>query len=448
MAVLEFPRITEVQDGMVLSASVLNDYHRGLQFLLGQARAPEMCQRLPGNAVSIGTGTITTALGGYAPAIGPTLYYDFWVDTTWAGKSWWVYVQVHNGTSWTTLWSASGNSKTHYANTVSIAGLTAGHVYQFRIAAAADGTGTYNVLVSPVALAVRPSLTGWVSPPAFAAGTSHAADLNKVRTDLNALYAWTSRWSAGGLCSTGGGAGPWWYVVGRCGVRWKAGQRLHTNIELRGSLASGVDHWCEFAIRGVRADGVTEDTLYTSPHIHREDLTNGGDWTRFDVDDLQWSGLADGAYGQLFWHLHVNLSSDTMQTRRSFAHRVCFLAPQTGWPTLTDWVHGDYVTSARLNAISTGLTALYSGVEVLRPEVPVVGGGTMGFVHARPWLVYLPAGDVSVAYGAHYGQTYNLPGGGAVANFDLSQIRQFPYGSRYILTGVAWAFEADEVYGG
>jgi hypothetical protein len=39
-----FPRIPVVENGMVLSATTLNAYHRGLRYLLGQAHMSRMYQ--------------------------------------------------------------------------------------------------------------------------------------------------------------------------------------------------------------------------------------------------------------------------------------------------------------------------------------------------------------------------------------------------------------------
>ncbi|MEN6546068.1 MAG: hypothetical protein ABFE07_08515, partial [Armatimonadia bacterium] len=94
-----------------------------------------------------------------------------------------------------------------------------------------------------------------------------------------------------------------------------------------------------------------------------------------------------------------------------------------------------------------GLTALApGGSEALWPEMPVTSGGAGALVHMRPWLIYFSSGSVTLHYGVGYGLDYSLPQGSGRQSFDLSQVAQLTYGSRYLIEGTSWAAEADEAY--
>ena len=461
-----FPRVPEVENGMVLSAATLNSYHRGLRYLLGQAHEPRLYQTATDvwHEVGIAEG-MHTIYSGNAPLIGWTLYYNFWVkDWDW---SWQVGV-TGDDAAWHTLASGSGSGDAHPVGTVDLSGsaafLTEGKIYTWAVKL--DSThASYNSSGAVWALTIRPSsVAGWAAPPAIVnAAVSDEADLNGFRTDLYALRDWLTGYNHGLTGTTGSHYVDvsQWHTFWRGTQRWKAGQSVYVSIQAKGYQNNG-RKYCDWGVDLVypTRSGAYWSTLnvYTKSMTQAELNAGGGQYVRFDatIPSATFGALTEGTYyGLVFW-VYLGGSAENgndIWVQRPIAKRVAATAPAAGWPTLTEWAHGQQSAGAtRLNAISTALTALNTGgVENLFPEVPATGG-TGAMVHAKPWLVYyLAAGaEPVIRFGANNEERYDLPRDvtGQYVSFDLSAVRQLTPGALYILTGVQYAIEADGAYSG
>ena len=449
---------------MVLSATTLNAYHRGLRFLLGQAHMPAMYQTATSvwHEVGIAEG-MHTIWSGNAPLIGWTLYYNFWVkDWDW---SWQVGV-TGDDAAWHTLASGSGSGDAHPVGTVDLSGsaafLTEGKIYTWAVKL--DSThASYNSSGAVWALTIQPAISGWVAPTVFAdAATSGEDDFNNLRTDLYALRDWQPEY---GHLQTGTTGVVYadtslWHTFWKGSQRWKEGQSVYCSIEAKGWQGNGRRYvtWGVDLVYPVR-DGDYWDTLnvYSKNITYDELATGAGQYVRFDttIDTATFGALVAGTvYALSFW-VYLGSSAEDgndIWVRRPIAPRVADPGAAAGWPTLTDWEHGDTdVGETRLNAISTGLGELYTGGgEHVLPELPATGGTLGAMIHAKRWLVYYITSGATpnIRYGANNEGSYDLPTDveDEYVSFDLTAISGLTPGALYILSGVTYAAEADEPY--
>ena len=455
-----FPRIPVVENGMVLSATTLNAYHRGLRYLLGQAHMSRMYQTASNVWSSTTSTTYVSLFSGYVPLVGRTLYYNLWIKGTWD-----YAIQYYGDDSaWHTVVMDSGSGDEHHEDTVDLSGegqLTDGVIYPWRVVLKTTAGNTGYVAVW--ALTIQPAISGWVAPTVFAdAATSGEDDFNNLRTDLYALRDWQPGY---GHLQTGTAAAHYvdtslWHTFWKGTQRWKEGQSVYCSIEAKGWQGNGRKYvtWGVDLVYPVR-DGDYWSVLNVYSHnITSDELATGaGQYVRFDttIDTAEFGALVAGTvYGLAFWVYLGGSAEDgnDIWVRRPIAHRVADPDASAGWPTLTDWAHGDTdVGETRLNAMSTALGELYTGGgEHVLPEVPVHGGALGAMIHAKRWLVYYITTGASpnIRYGANNEGSYDLPTDvkDEYVSFDLTAISGLTPGALYILSGVTYAAEADEPY--
>jgi hypothetical protein len=379
------------------------------------------------------------------------------------GPNWDVQVQFYgDDAAWHTVYSNSGAPDVHLESSVSLASqtqLTDGKLYTWRVQVRSTAGSAGSAAVW--ALTIRPSaVSGWVTPPTFTAGAvSSASDMNTLRTDLYALHEWLPAYNhlQTGVAPKGTGLGTTgqWLTFWRGSLRWRQGQSLHCGAEFRGYLNVGTQD-CTWGVDlnySTRSGEYWQVLNVLSRTITKAELdSGGGEFVRFEatIPAATFGALTAGTYYALSYWMYLGGSGNdgnSITGRRPVCARVPAVAPFGGWPTLAEWEHGHWASPDRLNAISTGLTALApGGSEALWPEMPVTGGGAGVLVHMRPWLVYFSSGSVTLHYGVGYGLDYSLPQGSGRQSFDLSQVTQLTYGSRYLIEGTSWAAEADEAY--
>ncbi len=457
-----FPAISEVTTGQVLSSTTLNSYHEGLRYLLGISKERRGVQRATTVWTTLGTNTVMYS--GYAPLIGWTVTYDLWFK----GGSWSWQIQVQDGSgAWQTRASGSGSGDSHVSGNADIGpnpNLVQNRVYPWRVL----GSGTSAAGAVWSLTIVPSSVSGWVSPPTFVDGAvSSATDLNKLRADLNALNASRGMY---GVPSVSAGQAGWgdkgWLTIYRGSFRWVPGLSMYCSLETKGWIANDGEtiEWQIHLNPPIRDGEYWSSTSLYTKYLTKSDLA--GEYKRWEtvIPAATFGALTPGTIYSIVYILFIeipgghNQDGDSITAQRPIMHRIMPYTPQAGWPTLTQWSEGDYVTAARLNAISTGLTNLYvGGANALRPEVPVIGSGTnpVMHVHQRPWLVVRanPGSDLKVWYPGEVGSytesfTVKAQAEGIYTSIYLDQFRPLTYGSRYLLEGGTWSSEADEAYTG
>ena len=457
-----FPRIPEVENGMVLSATTLNSYHRALRYLLGQAHEPRMYQTATNvwttAIVDVGWVSIWT---GYAPLVGLTLYYNVWAK----GPSFLSVQYYGDDSAWHAAATGSSGPDYHYEGTASLAAapsLTLGKVYTWRVLM--HSTAGNTCYGSVWAVTIRPSsVAGWTAPTVFAeAATSDEADFNDLRTDLYALRDWRTGYnhSCPGVVGAHYVDVSLWHTFWRGTQRWKAGQDVYVSIEAKGYQNNGRKYvtWGVDLVYPVRSgDYWSVLNVYSKNMTQAEINAGNGQYVRFDATILSatFGALTEGTYyGLAFW-VYLGGAAEAgndVYVQRPFARRVADPDPAAGWPSLTDWSHGDAdVGETRLNAISTGLTELYTGGgEDLFPELPATGGGSAALTHAEPWLVYqiVAGAEPVIRFGANNEGRYDLPRDVSCeyVSFDLTAVPQLTPGALYIVAGVTYAIEAEGPY--
>ena len=446
---------------MVLSATTLNAYHRGLRYLLGQAHMPRMYQTaMSGWTTAIAGESWAIVWEGIAPLVGLTLYYNVWAK----GPSFLSVQYYGDDSAWHEAASGSSGPDYHYEDTASLAAapaLTAGKMYTWRVyMRSTEGNSCYGALW---ALTIQPAISGWVAPTVFAdAATSGEDDFNDLRTDLYALNDWQTGY---GHLQTGTPEAHYvdtslWHTFWLGTQRWKEGQAVYCSIEAKGWQGNGRKYvtWgidLQYPVRD--GDDWAKLNVYSRNITYDELATGAGQYMRFDttIAAATFGALVAGTvYGLSFWVYLGGSAEDNndVWVTRPIAHRVADPDAAAGWPTLTDWEHGDDdVGETRLNAISTGLTELYTGGgEHVLPELPVTGGTLGAMIHAKRWLVYYITEGASpnIRYGANNEGSYNLPTDveDQYVSFDLTAISGLTPGALYILSGVTYAVEADEPY--
>lgn len=449
-----FPAVPSVVAGQVLSAATLNSYHEGLRYLLGISKGSESLQTATTNWRSLGSTEGTIWGDAYGPLVGWTLYYNLWFKGSWSWK-----IQVYgNDSTWHDVTSGSGSGDGHPEGTVSLSGLSAyltlGVVYAFRVRASGSGGGAV------WALRVRPALTGWVTPPTFASGvTSSANALNTLRGDLVALDNWLPGYSSGVTGTAGAGYGDvnLWHTFWRGSFRWKPHMGVYCSMEAKGYVPWGSQFTWGVELNLPERSG----EYWTSVNLYTVDITAAmmGDqsqYQRYEVtlDYTKFPAMTTGTYYTLTYWVRFTTVGTSINVRRPIAHRVAQVAPEAGWPTLTEWAEGDYVTHDRLNAISAGLNNLNAGgANALWPEVSMSASEPTAFVHTKPWLVVraTPGTTITVYYPGEIGSytesfTVQAEPEGVFTSIYLDRYAELTYSTRYLVQGATWAAEADEAY--
>lgn len=457
---LAFPRIPEVVDGMALSATTLNSYHRGLRYLLSVGHAPALAARTTNTWSSTTATSAYTIWGMYAPQVGATLYANIWFKGTW-------YAQIRyygDDSAYHTVWSGDGGSDWQLDDEIDLSSeteLTEGNIYQWIVQIWTTAGNTASAAIW--AMNLRKTLTGWAAVPTFTnAASSDADEFNVIRTDLNALQEWFPTYNSMQVSS-----GPvhyvdtsLWHTWWAGAMRWKAGQGLYCSAEFKAWLGNGDQEFTwgiDLHLPTRDGDDWSKSTAYSRDITNAEIAAGGGQYVRFEttIPAATFAALSEGTYYKISYWVYLGGSGEDgndVYCQRPICARDPASAPAVSWPTLTDWSHGDADAGAtRLNAISTALGELYTGGdEALFPELPMYAGNYGAILHAKPWLVYRISAGASptVRYGADYLSTYSLPSSIAdsFVSFDLGAIRQLLWGSRYLLSGVNWAIEADVAY--
>ena len=457
-----FPVIPEVINGQVLSATTLNTYHEGLRYLLGISKERRGVQK--GTTLWQTIGTNTTIYSGYAPLIGWQVSYDMWFK----GGSWSWQIQVYaDSGGWRTATSGSGVS--HAIGRVSFTALapylTEGRIYKWRILA----SGT-SAAASVWHLSIVPSSApGWTAVPTFTDDTvSSATEINKLRTDLNALNDWQGGY---GVPTESANPVVWvdknWYTFYRGSFEWIPGMSMYCSLETKGyiSRSDQVIDWQVNLNRPVRdGDYWQSENLYTR-QFTKTDLA--GDYKRYEtvIPSSAFGTMTPGTIYSIVFILFIEIAGghdqdgDSIWARRPIMHRIMPATPRSGWPSLGQWNEGHWISASRLNAIGTGLTNLYvGGANAIRPRVPIIATGTsvpVMHIHQRPWLVVRanPGSELKVWYAGKVGSytesfTVKAQEEGVYTSIYLDQFRPLTYGSRYLLEGGTWSSEADEAYTG
>lgn len=463
---IPFPTIPEVENGQTLSAGQLNAYKSALEWLLAESHAPEA---LAGQMVEYSTNSTSSnnvVWEGYLYHQRDTLYYrlEGVEEGGGAGDSWNVRIDYYgNDSAWHTLvtLSVQGNWWQAREGTVSLASasMTVGRLIHYRIRFWCGDDDHWSKL-RIWTIAERGAVTGWATPPTFAATTSSAAQLNTLRTDCNALHAgvvspiaplFASYHTSGRIEGDGDTswhgfyAGIYRYRPERlsAGVQWYLWSTKPAQWRLR-----------------LRDTAGREATIYTSPEIQGAsayrwstaeiDLTTGDAAAALTAAGIT---LSRGSYYRVILQMRkAEGTGHVLTVNGAFITRVSSGTPAGGWQALKLWAHGNNdVSPANLNKFSTDLTMLYSGGEQLWGECPAIWYNTgmhrMGGRHRKRWLNYVrksSSNTPSIHYGVNFATGEDLPNQAGWLRYDMTQLG-VPWGGAYVLEDVACAFESDEV---
>jgi hypothetical protein len=462
---ITFPTIPEVETGQVLSATVLNSYHKGVRHLLGRSHEPIVLQ----HCASVRTYYTDwkRMYSWWLPYRGDRISYHYKLSTSNAGKTAYLELRyvgddsaehtvISDSTTGIKRASGSKSAPADYGTS-----MTAGQVYEWRLyAKGEDGSNNSEVKWWELS-SYTSAVTGWVTPPTIVgSATSAAADLNKFRTDINALKTYRLDVTKGLMVApaikhTSGSTS--WIEAARFCYRYRP-ESLRANVYCDMTPSPGV-YW-QYRVSAMEWGGGSFTVLYTqATGTKYSNFTAGGEWGVEAAIDVG-AGLAGVALGD--WvqvKVEIKASAATnLSCKGYYLNRYSAGTPAAGWQALTDWAEGDADAGpTNLNKISTDLTMLYSGAEVLWGYTSAcgMGGNTVddgnanqkkhSGVHLHRWLHYKPASGETptVWYGPNLTRTLTLGTESGWQAFDLAGSEVAP-GSVYELTGCEGAFEDDD----
>jgi len=462
------PNIPTVETGQVLGASALNGYRRGIELMYGQSHAREI---LP-HAAAINEDTYQTTYqvlwAGWVEHYSDTAYYAFRIKNDWgndADRTWYYQLQIYDETySWVTIKSDNGTANT-YQWTLGTADITAldlviGTPYQWRIQVKTSAADVHACL-DMFGFGERGAVVGWTAPHTFTAATSAAADLNGLRTDVLALYDALPLTYAGQTMEPETEMTPAvgnWQQFTQMGMRYRPGSIY---CQMQAMIMS--TRWWQW--RMVIQDPVGQTAIvYTSEQINGSDTFQFNEATIDLTTGTAASALATAGIAMTkgdWYKVLIECAREVQGTddqTLTVRHAVCYKVPQdnafdAGWASMTDVDCGDTPALTVYNALSTNLTALYSGDEAVFYDLPAVTeeSASVGQVllHRGRYLHYLNPSSATLFYGLNTGQTYSLPNEstagvstGEWIVVDLEAIG-VPYGLHYLADNVDCAYESE-----
>jgi hypothetical protein len=463
---ISFPTIPEVETGQVLSATVLNSYHKGVRHLLGRSHEPVTLQHCHTSATYFTSWK--RMYSWWLPYRGDRISYHYTLSTSNAGKIAYLelryvgddtneHVVLADDTTGDTTGAGVFTAGVDYGTS-----MTAGTVYEWRLYAKGDD-GSNNSVVNWWELSsYTNAVTGWVTPPTIvASATSAAADLNKFRTDINALKTYRLDVAKGlsvapAIKYTSGSTS--WIEAARFCYRYRP-ESLRANVYCE--MTPGVGVYWQYRVSAMEWGGASFTVLYTQATSTKfSNVTTGGEWGVEAAIDVG-AGLVGVALGD--WvQIKIEILSSApgnLSCNGYYLNRYSTGTPAAGWQALTDWAEGDADAGpTNLNKISTDLTMLYaSGAEELwgYTHATGMGGNTVddgdanqlrhSGVHLHRWLHYKPASGETptVYYGPNLTRTLTLGTESGWQAFDLQGSELAP-GAVYQLTGCEGAFEDDD----
>lgn len=110
-----------------------------------------------------------------------------------------------------------------------------------------------------------------------------------------------------------------------------------------------------------------------------------------------------------------------------------------------DFVQGDYLTAAQLNAIDTALDAAHDAlgdVALNFPTLADVSSAVFTMPHMKRYLWFRSTG--AIVDPAGIGETVSISDeNNAPTKYDLNSVSWLYYGMIYHVTGVAWCLESE-----
>lgn len=455
---IPFPTIPEVETGMALGATVLNSYHSGVRYLLGQSHepiAPQMTQYYK----TFGT-SMTLGFSWFLPYRGDHISYHYIlscrVDAAAEGDMELYYIgdDLSNHTAFSDHVD-SGDGYTKSVTGELIAGtdygtsMTPGNVYQWCMCLKTNSPH-YSECMFWELTSHYNAVTGWVVPHAFVANAvSAAADLNKFRTDLASMNTYRLSGAKGLMTCPNK-----FFTVGSASMlecasfvmRYRP-DYLRANVWCQ-SVVGAPYHW-KWAVKSTIWGGATID-LYTEPDWIVQPDDNGLWGTEANID-MTGLGYSLGDWIRIsFWVQGTTVVN--LQAIRYLCHRYSTGTPEAGYEALTDWAEGDSdIGDTNLNKISTDLLHFYDGgPEELWGYTAAVANSALltqhrhTGPHLKRWLHYkITTGQTpAFTFGPNDTRTATLTSGTGWLVADLNSTEIAP-GSTYELTGCDGCFESN-----
>lgn len=108
------------------------------------------------------------------------------------------------------------------------------------------------------------------------------------------------------------------------------------------------------------------------------------------------------------------------------------------------FVHGSTVTTARLQAYSDSIAAIYARLDAIDLNPPaffINGSRTYTMIHRYRWLYYRGEGYMELFAGADKHRTSLSSGSDWYASLDLDSLGWLFSGDLYVIAGVSFALE-------
>jgi hypothetical protein len=461
------PNIPTVETGQVLGASTLNGYRRGIELLYGQSHAREVLPHALVIKEDVYQSTFQTVWTGWCEHYSDTVYYAFRIKTDYGNdvdRSWYYQLQIYDNTdTWVTILSDNGTDNTYQwingtTDMSAATDMTVGTQYQWRMQLKFSAQEDAHTCFDMFGFGERGAVSGWTTPHTFTAATSAAVDLNGLRTDVLALYDALSLTYAGQSHEPETAMTPdvsSWQDYTQMAMRYKP-----TSIycQVQGNMMAARTWYWRMKVQDQSGN---EAVVYTSEAITGTsafqtnaatvDLTTGDAATALSAAGIT---LTIGDWYKIIIQGARGVSDQTLILR----HAVCYKVPQdsafdASWASMTNVACSDTPALGVYNALSTNLTALYSGDEAVFYDVPAISQieNSVGQVllHRARYLHYLNPNSATLFYGATTGQTYSLPNestagvaSGEWITVDMEAIG-VPYGLHYLADNVACAYESE-----
>ncbi len=447
-----WPNLTEFADDRVLGASALRDYSDAVNLLLAESLAPYALQRCQEFAPSSSYSSYQVAGDWYQYHQANTVYYRVYLKNESAIGTTYARFYYVDGAGAETAIGSEFSVYSYYwslcTGTIDVSGLglTVGQPYRLRLRI--KGNNSSNRPFSEVwGLGEQLSMSGWATPHTFVNGaTSAAADLNTWRSALTALHNYLSPVNPLTMCAssfdipTSGSAQLYFGAT----HRYQPDQ-MYVAIEIKTYNTTAVEWY---------VDRYSDPATYTRRYTSSALPNTYGAYTWYSVPYINEAsaGLTVGSYYK--YAVKAMKPSNDATIKRAVIIRIPAAAPAATWYTPAQFAHGDTaISAATLNAISADINRFYSGgANEFWGQVPAVGylvsASTRNFsgVHRKRWLNYLgtSSDQININYGLGYsGVVTSLPRQTYWQSYDLES-SAVPLGARYVVEGVACAFESDE----
>lgn len=446
--------IPEVEDGQVVSASVMNTYGRYLAALLSESKAPYSAQKTKNNTTRKATtyGTVETH---YLIHSKNTMFYWVCLRVS-AGTGYCRFVDHDTGyvylelsttvlTGWDLRWgTVSGAfSAKNNGDIVTIDVQTKATTANATITIKLMGVGQVGVINT------------WNPLPNFTDGTtSKAQDLNDLRDNLRRLensYVPNMNPLLASEPQKALGSDSWVDVMNAT-IRYRPDD-LIAYVEWKGGGGTGVQ-WRVLLYNWADPDTVV--ATYT-----KSGMGIAGDWA-WSGSTIPWDtyGFTEGNWIRL--RLQGYNDSGTADIRRVVFYRNSDLVTDANWAAPQHWqansANDDDMHHSELIKLSTDTQMLYNGAEQIFPErlatlpSPSTTEGdakdrSFTGIHRKRWLACKAHSDKetpSILYGAGLAEAIDLPYNSHKdwQIYDLDEYPELNYGTVYVVTGADVAIES------